>query len=421
MPSPQRIFNCASGTSTVPSFPRQWSLLRHCGVEFLSMQSWGSSMSRVPLNSWFSGWKKKLTGERHWNVGCKRRHPGHVKRHWIPWFWRDWRKLGELASSRRMLISGKHGNTLGCCCRTVVVHHTRRLGWQQSVEKQNNWCRARHEMWRQSSVHGFPGSTMSWPWGVASAPRRARGHRWKSHSSASERHLQPTCQIGVMMKKRGSRRWWNACFMGERRCTVPQVQTSGRRSEWRLWWNMRQQPTVILLKVVPLANRKSYGDLRACVREWTLAQRCFDDGAQHMTLDSSAPMDIGQVQGAKEKGKKWKGDEKDTGKKGNGNVKEKAWTDDFPLKKDQGSKPPAATAQAFASVGQVQSSPPDGAHSDGDDADCENEDSFPDFRCECVCWNSHYLSTMTRNCMMCADTRYMTQCHIKSSRARGDQ
>ena len=45
-----------------------------------------------------------------------------------------------------------------------------------------------------------------------------------------------------------------------------------------------------------------------CVREWTLAQRCFDDGGQHMALDSSAPMDIGQVQGAKEKGKKWKGE-----------------------------------------------------------------------------------------------------------------
>ena len=65
-----------------------------------------------------------------------------------------------------------------------------------------------------------------------------------------------------------------------------------------------------LLKVVPLANRKSCGDLRACVREWTLAQRCFDDGGQHMALDSSAPMDIGQVQGAKERGKKWKGEEK---------------------------------------------------------------------------------------------------------------
>ena len=50
------------------------------------------------------------------------------------------------------------------------------------------------------------------------------------------------------------------------------------------------------------------------------------------------------------------------GKQGNGDVKEKAWTDDFLLKRDQGSKPPAATAQAFASVGQVQSSPPDGAH-----------------------------------------------------------
>ena len=184
---------------------------------------------------------------------------------------------------------------------------------------------------------------------------------------------------------------------------------------------MRQHLHCDLLKVVPLANRISYGDLRACVREWTLAQRCFDDGAQHMALDSSAPMAIGQVQGAKEKGKKWKGEEKGTGKKGNGDVKEKAWTDDFLLKRDQGSKLPAATAQAFASVGQVQSSPPDGAHSDGDDADCENEDSFSDIRCEWGCWNSHKVSTMTRHCTMCAHTRHLTQCPIKSSWARGDQ
>ena len=72
-----------------------------------------------------------------------------------------------------------------------------------------------------------------------------------------------------------------------------------------------------------------------------------------------------------------------------GVVKEKAWTDDFLVKKDQGSKLLAATAQVFASVGQVQSSPPDDAHSDRDDADSENEDSFSDFRCEWVCWNSH--------------------------------
>ena len=84
-----------------------------------------------------------------------------------------------------------------------------------------------------------------------------------------------------------------------------------------------------LLKVVPLANRKSHGDLRACVREWTLAQRCFDDRGQHMALDLSAQVDIGQVPGAKERGKKWKGEEKGKGMQGNGDVKEKAWTDDF--------------------------------------------------------------------------------------------
>ena len=32
-----------------------------------------------------------------------------------------------------------------------------------------------------------------------------------------------------------------------------------------------------LLKVVPLANRESYQTLRAYVREWTLAQRTYDD------------------------------------------------------------------------------------------------------------------------------------------------
>ena len=79
-----------------------------------------------------------------------------------------------------------------------------------------------------------------------------------------------------------------------------------------------------LLKVVPFANRESYQTLRAYVREWTLAQRSYDDSGQHMALDSSAPMGIGQDE---EKGTKRKG-EKGKGKKGNGDVKEKACTDD---------------------------------------------------------------------------------------------
>ena len=72
---------------------------------------------------------------------------------------------------------------------------------------------------------------------------------------------------------------------------------------------MRQHLHCDLLKVVPW-QIASLTETCVHVLEWTLAQRCFDNGGQHMALDSSAPMDIGQVQGAKEKGKKWKGDEK---------------------------------------------------------------------------------------------------------------
>ena len=42
-----------------------------------------------------------------------------------------------------------------------------------------------------------------------------------------------------------------------------------------------------LLKVVPLANRETYQALRAYVREWTLAQRTYDDLGRHTTPDTS--------------------------------------------------------------------------------------------------------------------------------------
>ena len=49
-----------------------------------------------------------------------------------------------------------------------------------------------------------------------------------------------------------------------------------------------------LLEVVPLANRETYQPLRAYVREWTLAQRTYDDLGRHTTPDTSAPRDIGK-------------------------------------------------------------------------------------------------------------------------------
>ena len=52
-----------------------------------------------------------------------------------------------------------------------------------------------------------------------------------------------------------------------------------------------------LLKVVRLSNRETYQALRAYMREWTLAQRTYDDHGRHTTPDTSAPMDIGQVKG----------------------------------------------------------------------------------------------------------------------------
>ena len=89
-----------------------------------------------------------------------------------------------------------------------------------------------------------------------------------------------------------------------------------------------------LLKVVPLANRESDQTLRAKVREWTLAQRSCDDLGQHVAPDTSAPVDIGQVQGTKGKGKKdkkGKGKEKGKGEKDNGQAKGHAWTNDSVL------------------------------------------------------------------------------------------
>ena len=64
-----------------------------------------------------------------------------------------------------------------------------------------------------------------------------------------------------------------------------------------------QVATAVELKVVLLANRETYQAWRANARDWTLAQRSYDDLGRHMAHDTPAPMDIGQVKGAKGKGK----------------------------------------------------------------------------------------------------------------------
>ena len=84
-----------------------------------------------------------------------------------------------------------------------------------------------------------------------------------------------------------------------------------------------------LLEVVPLTNRESHQVLRAYVREWTLAQRTYDDLGRYTTPDTSAPMDTGQVKGTKgkgKKGKKAKGKENGKSKKDNSESKGNAWT-----------------------------------------------------------------------------------------------
>ena len=69
------------------------------------------------------------------------------------------------------------------------------------------------------------------------------------------------------------------------------------------------------------------------VREWTLAQRTYDDFGRHMAHETSAPMDIGQVRDVKGKGKQGngkqgKGKEKGKRKKDNCEAKGHAKTDD---------------------------------------------------------------------------------------------
>ena len=126
-----------------------------------------------------------------------------------------------------------------------------------------------------------------------------------------------------------------------------------------------------LLKVILLANRETYQTLRAYVREWTLAQRTCDDLGRHMAHDTLAPMDIGQVEAAKgrcNKGKNGEGKEKGKSKKGNGEAKDMrghmiltvlaivgtvANAQSWKQKKDQGSKPPAATVSQIDRTRQM--------------------------------------------------------------------
>ena len=126
------------------------------------------------------------------------------------------------------------------------------------------------------------------------------------------------------------------------------------------------------LKVVPFVNRECYQALRAYVREWTLAQRKYDDLGRHMAQCMSAPMDIGQVKGDNGKGKKCRSKEKGKSKKENDAARRKCDRQTIPTmlasvgtvtsgntrKSSVGSRrtketPPTATVQAVATVNQI--------------------------------------------------------------------
>ena len=124
------------------------------------------------------------------------------------------------------------------------------------------------------------------------------GQRWKSHSSALERHPQPTCQIEKMHSERRD--------LGDMLASWKKDVAQNRVAAGTDLQRAVQEATVMehapaaygdLLKVVPLANRETYQALRAYVRERTLAQRTYDDHGRYTTPDTSAPMDIRQVNG----------------------------------------------------------------------------------------------------------------------------
>ena len=79
-------------------------------------------------------------------------------------------------------------------------------------------------------------------------------------------------------------------------------------------------------------SKHNKSNLRAYFREWTLAQRTYDDFGRQRNLDTSAPMENGQVKGTKgkgKKGKKGKGKENDKGKNDKRELKGNTGTDDF--------------------------------------------------------------------------------------------
>ena len=91
-----------------------------------------------------------------------------------------------------------------------------------------------------------------------------------------------------------------------------------------------------LLQVVPVASRETHQTLRAYVREWTLAQRTYDDLGRHMAHDTLKRKEVSRCEYG-HRGK-WRRKRAQCRKQ-----------------KDQGGKPLAATVKAVATVSRIQS------------------------------------------------------------------
>ena len=152
-----------------------------------------------------------------------------------------------------------------------------------------------------------------WIGSVASPQGRVRGQRWKSDRSALSGILNPRARWEKMHSK--GRDFGDMLASWEEDVAQYRVAAGADLQQAVEATVMEQAPGAYrdLLKVVPFAYRESYQTLRAYVREWTLAQRTYDDLGRHTTPDTSAPVDIGQVKCTKgkcKKGKKGKGKEK---------------------------------------------------------------------------------------------------------------
>ena len=202
---------------------------------------------------------------------------------------------------------------------------------------------------------------------------RVRGQRWKSHNSALKRHPQPTCQMGKMHSE--GRDLGDMLVSWEKDVAQYRVAAgTDFQQAVQVATVMEHAPAAYrdLLQVVPLANRETYQALRAYVREWTLAQRTYDDLGRHTTPDTSVPMDIRQVNGTRKKGKKGReGKERRKARARETTVKRRRDDSYFAgereycgkwghkkapcrgLKRDQGGRPSAAAAQAAATEIEV--------------------------------------------------------------------